>query len=220
MRVNILCLVILAAGCSPDDKTTAPAGSASDGSDSGLDAGDGGSGDGSGGGDGGGDDGGGDDGGGDDIEVGIGVGLRAPDFTLLDQHGEAFTLSELRGTRMVVFGSSAWCPNCQETAEKMQEWYVEEALDDQLVVAVLSENLTSEPPDVDDCAEWADRVGLTFPVLADSEHLWADTYAAPDDIEARRSYFVVDSEGIISWLQQDGSRARRQDMKAAVNSAE
>lgn len=229
MKLAMLLVLMALVGCGESD---GPASGKPDAGDAGGTGGDGsvddGGGDDGGAGEGGADDtaSSGDDtgGGGDDtgsgIETGVAVGLLAPDFELLDQGGQAFRLSDQRGSRVLVFGIRAWCPYCQETAEKMQEYHVGQAESDQLVVGVLVEDNSGAPADVADAAEYAERVGLTYTVLADPERAWATTYASPDGADAHRTYVVVDSTGVISWMQQDGSRARRRDMVAAMDAAD
>src|SRR5579864_4929670 len=51
------------------------------------------------------------------------VGERAPDFTLLDQHGQSRPLASLMGKNglMLVFYRSAdWCPYCKTQLAEMQ----------------------------------------------------------------------------------------------------
>ena len=47
------------------------------------------------------------------VETGIMTGQRAPDFTLTDLSGKAFTLSELRDKKpvLLIFWAT-WCPAC------------------------------------------------------------------------------------------------------------
>ena len=51
------------------------------------------------------------------VEKAIGVGDRAPDFSLTDQHGGRFHLHEAlrRGPAVVIFVRGGWCPFCAIT---------------------------------------------------------------------------------------------------------
>ena len=216
-------------GCGPDGTAVAPAAAGPDddsgavmGSASGSEgAGSGGDEDGSGadGSGSGGDEGGAAGGDSGDLEQGIEVGQLAPDFTLPSADGELVSLSDFAGMRIILMGNAEWCAGCQELTEKMQEWYVEQALEDQLIVSVLVQDSTGARTEVDDAARWRDRFGLTFPVLTDPDGDWSAVYGIDGDY-GQRSYMVIDSGGVITWVQRDGERARRSDLKEQINAAQ
>ncbi|HCH64288.1 MAG TPA: hypothetical protein DFR83_15900 [Deltaproteobacteria bacterium] len=128
-------------------------------------------------------------------------------------------MSDFRGQRVIVMGSAAWCPGCQELVEKIEAWYVESAEPDQLAVSVLVEDTTGDSADLEDANAWRERHGLTFPVLADVDRSWRDLYSTGGDYP-QRTYIVVDSEGVIVFFKQDGDRARRSELIDAVNAAD
>jgi peroxiredoxin len=151
--------------------------------------------------------------------VGLEVGLRVPDFSLPDPSGTLVSLSDFRGKRIIIMGTAAWCPGCQDLVEKIEEWYVNSAQDDQMAISVLIEDTTGDVADLEDADAWRERHGLTYPVLADVDQEWRATYSAGGDYP-QRTYLVVDSDGIIVFFQQDGDRARRSDLIEAIDAAE
>ncbi|HJP69458.1 MAG TPA: redoxin domain-containing protein [Sphingomicrobium sp.] len=52
----------------------------------------------------------------------LSIGQKAPDFTVLDAHGEPFHLSDLRGTPILLkFYRGFWCPYCVAELEQLAE---------------------------------------------------------------------------------------------------
>ena len=152
-------------------------------------------------------------------EFSLAVGQMAPDFTLPDADGNLVSLSDYRGSRVLVMGNAEWCPGCQDLTEKIQEWYQNGAEPDQEAISILIEDSTGDIAGVEDAAAWRDRFELTFPVLADVDRQWRSSYSIEGDLP-QRTYLVVDSSGVIAWLQADGERARRRDLVDAINAAD
>lgn len=153
-------------------------------------------------------------------DEGLAVGLLAPDFTLPDTDGTMVSLSDFRGQRVMVLGSAVWCASCQEFIEKIQEWYVNGADSDQLAISVVIEDATGDTADLEDARRWEETYGLTFPVLADVDEQWRAVYQGASEAYPQRTYMVVDSSGVIVYLDQDGSRGRRSDMVDAIDAAD
>jgi len=153
-------------------------------------------------------------------DEGLAVGLLAPDFTLPDSDGTMVSLSDFRGQRVMVLGTSMWCPSCQELVEKIQEWTVNAAESDQRAISVLIEDATGDTADLEDARSWKESHGLTFPVLADVERAWSEIYRGEAEEYPQRTYMVVDSSGVIVYLVQDGSRGRRSELVDAINAAD
>ena len=68
----------------------------------------------------------------------IGIGKRAPDFTLITFDGQQYNLSELRGKVVVLNFWASWCKPCeQEAADLENAWrYYQESTDDVIFLGV------------------------------------------------------------------------------------
>lgn len=102
----------------------------------------------------------------------IEVGDQAPDFTLLSDRGETVRLSELRGTRVVLYfyprddtsGCTAEACGFRDTLPAIQELHA-------TVLGV-------SPDPVRSHERFRDKHDLNFPLLADEEHRVAEAYGA------------------------------------------
>jgi peroxiredoxin len=126
------------------------------------------------------------------------VGRPAPDVELRDQHGAGFRLSEHRGRRAVavLFYPYAFSGVCTGELSAVQERI------DELVGATTALVAVSCDP-VHSLRAFADRDGLTFPLLSD---FWphgdvARAFGVLDESRGcpLRSTFVVDPDGLVRW---------------------
>jgi peroxiredoxin Q/BCP len=98
------------------------------------------------------------------------VGDPAPDFTLLDQHGDPVSLSGLRGKTVVVyFYPKADTPGCTTQACGVRDHRADYERSDAVVLGV-------SPDPVKRVAKFDDKYGLGFPLLADEDHAVAEAY--------------------------------------------
>ena len=126
-------------------------------------------------------------------------GDAAPDFTLPDQSGEPVTLSELRGSHVVLyFYPKADTPGCTTQACGMRDRAADLEDADAVVLGV-----SPDPPER--LARFDAKHDLGFPLLSDADHAVAEAYGvwvhkpARGYMKARmgieRSTFVVDADG-------------------------
>ncbi len=124
------------------------------------------------------------------------VGEHAPEFTLLDQHGEPVRLSGLRGRKaLVYFYPKADTPGC--TAQSCGLRDIADQVGDTAIIGI--------SPDVpEDQLRFDEKYHLGFPLLADTDHRVADTYDVWGEVEladgrtftgVKRSAFLIDEEG-------------------------
>ncbi len=124
-------------------------------------------------------------------------GDAAPDFTLRDEHGADVTLTELRGTPVVLlFYPFAFSGVC--TGEMSQ---IRSRLDEFLTFDTEVLAISCDP--VFALRAWADSDGLNFPLLSD---FWphgevARAYEVFDEQKGTplRSSYVVDRDGNLAW---------------------
>jgi mycoredoxin-dependent peroxiredoxin len=128
----------------------------------------------------------------------IEVGQEAPNFTLVDQHGESVTLSDFRGSKNVVllFFPYAFSGTCTKELCTIRDRLPSFANDDTVTLAVSIDHKFSQ-------RAFADRDGYDFPLLAD---FWphgavAQTYGvfAEDKGAALRGTFIIDKAGVVRW---------------------
>jgi len=127
-----------------------------------------------------------------------GVGEKAPDFELQDQHGQTVRLSGLRGrtAALVVFYPWAFSRVCGGELQELRDRYDEVLGSDVALLAVSTDPFFS-------LRAYADQEGFTFPLLSD---FWPHGAVAKDygvfDEEAGvalRGSFLVDRAGILRW---------------------
>jgi thioredoxin-dependent peroxiredoxin len=127
-------------------------------------------------------------------------GDLAPDFTLPDQSGESRTLSDLRGETVVLyFYPRADTPGCTTQACGVRDHRADYERVGARVLGV-------SPDPVSAVAEFDEKYGLGFTLLADSDHAVADEYGTwAEKTKGDRTYwgverttFVIDSAGKIA----------------------
>lgn len=126
------------------------------------------------------------------------VGDEAPDFTLRDQFGQDVALSSFRGKKAVAlfFYPYAFSGVCTGELTGIRDRLDEFLTFDTEVIALSCDPTYS-------IRAFADRDGLNFPLLSD---FWphgevARKYDVFDEAKGcpRRSSYVVDKDGSISW---------------------
>ena len=130
--------------------------------------------------------------------TGLPLGSTAPDFTLRDQFGADVTLSSYRGRKAVVlvFYPAAFTGVCVGEMAGIRDRLAQFLTFDTEVLAISCDPMFS-------LRTFADSDGLNFPLLSD---FWphgavARAYDVFDEETGmpRRSSYVVDREGRITW---------------------
>ena len=116
-------------------------------------------------------------------------GFSAPDFTLDLLSGGQVTLSELRGSVVIVNLWAAWCPPCRAEMPAIEKVYA--AFSDRGLV-VLGVNTTFQDRETD-AAAFVVEQGLTFPIPLDRTGAVSRRY----QLRGLPSTFFVDRQGII-----------------------
>ncbi|NBS28905.1 MAG: peroxiredoxin [Actinobacteria bacterium] len=127
----------------------------------------------------------------------VGIGDVAPDFSLPATGGEVITLSSFVGRPVVVvFYPGDDSPVCTKQLNSYNDGLNEfESLDAQ-VLAISSQGLVSHEA-------FAQKYGLKFPLLADSEKDVSKAYGVLGPLGfPRRSVFIVDREGVIRYAHR------------------
>lgn len=124
--------------------------------------------------------------------VGTTVGRTAPDFTLQDLDGRSVTLSESRGTHVVLIDFWAtWCGPCKKELPHIQEMYTQYKDRGFTVLAINARESANQARGF-----IADN-NFTFPVLLDREGEVLQQYS----VRGIPSAFIVDTQGVIQKVQ-------------------
>lgn len=127
-------------------------------------------------------------------------GDSAPDFSLVDQDGSLVSLRDLRGGKVILyFYPAAMTPGCTTQACDFRDSLASLQGAGYTVVGISRD----EPAKL---REFADRDGLTFPLLSDHDHAVHDAYGAWGEkmnygkrIEGvLRSTVVLDESGTVT----------------------
>jgi peroxiredoxin Q/BCP len=130
----------------------------------------------------------------------IEAGAAAPDFTLPDQEGENVTLSELRGSPVVLyFYPRADTPGCTKQACGVRDHRRDYEEAGARVLGV-------SPDPVSSVGKFADKYSLDFTLLADEDHSVADLYGVWGEKKmygktyegVQRATFLIDAEGKVA----------------------
>lgn len=128
-------------------------------------------------------------------------GDEAPDFTLLDQHGEPFSLStslqQRKARHLLFFYPRADTPGCTAQACGLRD--VAGDVGDTAVVGISPDTPAKQ-------AKFDEKHGLGFPLLSDGDHAVAETYGAWGEksmygkkyMGIVRSAFLVDEKGVVA----------------------
>ena len=130
-------------------------------------------------------------------------GDAAPDFTLPDADGTEVSLSSLRGQRVIVyFYPAAMTPGCTKQACDFRDSLSSLAASGFAVIGI-------SPDGPAKLKKFAERDGLTFPLLSDPDHEVLEAYGAYGEkvlygkksVGVIRSTVVVDAEGKVEKAQ-------------------
>jgi thioredoxin-dependent peroxiredoxin len=130
----------------------------------------------------------------------VNEGDTAPDFELPDQDGKPVRLSSLRGKPVVLyFYPRADTPGCTTQACGIRDRKGDYDSAGAVVLGV-------SPDEPGDLRKFADKYGLPFTLLADSEHELAEQYGVWVEknnygkkyMGVQRSTFVIDPEGKVA----------------------
>lgn len=127
------------------------------------------------------------------------TGFNAPDFTLQAIDGKTYTLSELKGSAVLINLWATWCPPCRAEMPAVEKIYREYKNQGLIVLAV---NMTYQ----DDSAAvlpFAQKYNLTFPILLDEKGLVGSAY----QLHSLPSSYFINRAGVINEVVVGGPMA-------------
>ena len=116
------------------------------------------------------------------------VGDMAPNFQLYDLNGNAVTLSEYRGSIVFINFWATWCGPCRVEMPAMETLYKTFERKDFEILAV-----STDQQGVAVTRPFRNQLGLTFPILHDSDYRVGLAYGA----RSLPMTFLVDRRGVI-----------------------
>jgi peroxiredoxin Q/BCP len=125
------------------------------------------------------------------------VGKSAPDFRLQDQNDQWHTLKDYKGKWLVLyFYPLDNSPGCTEEARQFRDLYPTYEKRNIVVLGVSLNDVASHK-------SFADKLGLPFPLLADTNHDLAKTFKVLGGFGilpyAKRETFLIDPQGVIVY---------------------
>ena len=144
------------------------------------------------------------------------IGQAAPDFELVNQHGEKISLASFKGEKAVVllFYPFAFSGTCTGELCALRDDLSAFQNEEVQLLAISCDHMYSQ-------RAFADQEGYKFPVLSD---FWphgavSKAYGVFEESKgcAIRGSFVIDKNGILRWQVNNGWVARNiVDYKAAI----
>jgi cytochrome c biogenesis protein CcmG/thiol:disulfide interchange protein DsbE len=122
------------------------------------------------------------------------VGSPAQDFTATTVDGKVVSLSSYKGHPVWLTFGATWCAACKAEAPDIQAAY--EKFEPKGVV-VLAIFIREDSATVKD---YADRIGLTFPMMADPETRVASAYR----VFGIPAHFFIDRSGVLRSIETGG----------------
>jgi peroxiredoxin len=122
------------------------------------------------------------------------VGTAAHDFTATTADGKKVSLSSYKGHPVWLTFGASWCAACQAEAPDIQAAYEKAKADGAVVLAVsISEDSAT-------ALEYANRIGLTYPQIADPDTRIASAYR----VNGIPAHFFIDKSGILRSAKTGG----------------
>ena len=125
------------------------------------------------------------------------IGDHPCNFKLLNQHGEVVNLYDFYGNTIVVDFSAMWCGPCTAAAAEVEEVKDKFKASGFTYLTVLIEDSYGEDPDELDCSSWANRFGITEPVLAGDRSLIDSAGISGWEITSWPTFFFITEDMVL-----------------------
>ncbi|NBN89493.1 MAG: peroxiredoxin [Actinobacteria bacterium] len=127
----------------------------------------------------------------------VGIGEKAPDFTLPGTGGSSYSLSQFAGrTVVLVFYPGDDTPVCTKQLNCYNNELAQFTDIGAQVLAVSAQDMASHE-------KFATKHGFKFPLLSDTDKSVAGLYGTLGPLGfPRRSVFVIDSQGVVRYAHR------------------
>jgi cytochrome c biogenesis protein CcmG/thiol:disulfide interchange protein DsbE len=122
------------------------------------------------------------------------IGTLAQDFTATTVDGKPVSLSSFKGQPVWLTFGATWCAACVAEAPDIQASYVKFQPQRAVILAIFIRE------DAGTVKDYADRVGLTYPKVADPDTAIASAYR----VYGIPAHFFIDRKGILRDIKTGG----------------
>ena len=130
-----------------------------------------------------------------DLEgTGTTPGQVAPQFSLMDQHGDGVRLHDFCDRVVVIASAAEWCQPCQVEATQLKIWYDKHKDAGLMVITLLGEDINHQSPSLEDLQAWSAGFGATHPVLQDTSFSVTQTYVIDNTLP---STHIIGRGGVV-----------------------
>ena len=121
------------------------------------------------------------------------VGSPAHDFTATTVDGKTVSLSSFKGHAVWLTFGASWCSPCQAEAPDIEAAFKRHSAEGVVVLGIAREEASK-------ALDFGQRVGLTYPQIADTNSSISDAYRV-DGIPA---HYFIDKSGILRAIRPGG----------------
>lgn len=129
------------------------------------------------------------------------IGSPAQDFTATTVDGAQVSLSKYRGHPVWLTFGASWCAACKAEAPDIEAAYQKFKTKGVVILAV---SISEDSATVRD---YTDRIGLTFPQIADPDTRIASAYR----VNGIPAHFFIDSSGVLRSIKTGGQSPEQMD---------
>lgn len=126
----------------------------------------------------------------EEIEVGVNIWNKAPNFTLTDIDGNNIQLTDFQGKKILLNFWTSWCRYCKAEMTELIEFY---RVKDDSELVVLSVNVSSEERKTEDAYQFIKENNLPFPVVFDKDGVITELYR----VQGYPTNIFIDQSGVI-----------------------
>ena len=134
------------------------------------------------------------------------IGTPAQDFTATTVDGKTVSLSDFKGQSVWLTFGATWCAACQAEAPDIEAAYQKTKAGGAVVLMVfISEDSAT-------VRDYSDRVGLTFPKIADPDTRIASAYR----VNGIPAHYFIDRSGVLRSMETGALSPERMDAAIAA----
>lgn len=129
------------------------------------------------------------------------IGTAAQDFTATTVDGKKVSLSDFKGQPVWLTFGASWCAACKAEAPDMEAAYQKHKA---AGFVILSVSISEDSATVKD---YTDRIGLTYPQIADPDTRIASAYR----VNGIPAHFFIDASGVLRLMKTGGQSPDQMD---------